>query len=141
MIEITLKFTSVALAAAALNQLNGAQLATATVVDTGAADKVVTPPKSTKPATVASAVSAPTTEQKPAADAKPADAEKPKADAVDYPTLQKAVFKLAGISRDEAGAAAATFGVKTFKELDSAKWGEALKTVEAKIEELSAAVA
>jgi hypothetical protein len=94
-------------------------------------------PKAAPPAAVpaASAAPAPTTAQEPAA------AAKPKADSVDYPTLQKAVFKLAGISRDEAGAAAKAFGVNTFKELPSEKWGEALKSVEAKIAELSEAVA
>lgn len=50
---------------------------------------------------------------------------------VDYPTLQKAVFALAGKSRESAAAVAASFGVKTFKELDASKWGEALAAVNA----------
>lgn len=49
--------------------------------------------------------------------------------AVDYPTLQKAVFALAGKSRDKAAAVAATLGVKTFKELPESKWAEALAAV------------
>lgn len=55
---------------------------------------------------------------------------------VDYPTLQKAVFALAGKSREAAAAVAQSFGVKTFKELDASKWGEALAAVNAKIAEV-----
>lgn len=72
--------------------------------------------------------------------AEPAAAPEPKAEpsapSVDYPTLQKAVFALAGKNREAAGAMAATFGVKTFKELDSSRWAEALAAVNAKIAEL-----
>lgn len=50
---------------------------------------------------------------------------------VDYPTLQKAVFALAGKSREAAAAVAQSFGVKTFKELDASKWGDALAAVNA----------
>jgi len=59
--------------------------------------------------------------------------------AVEYPVLQKAVFTLAGKSRDAASAVAASFGVKTFKELDAKRWGEALAAVQAKTAELEAA--
>jgi hypothetical protein len=89
------------------------------------------------PAPVASAPAASAT---PPVDA-PAASTSPKADAVDYPTLQKAVFKLAGIAgtgRDAATSLLAQFAVKTFKDLDSSKWTEALAAVEAKIEQLSA---
>lgn len=55
---------------------------------------------------------------------------------VDYPTLQKAVFALAGKSREAAAAVAASFGVKTFKELDASKWGDALGAVQEKLAEL-----
>lgn len=61
------------------------------------------------------------------------------APAVDYPTLQKAVFKLAGESREAAAAVAASFGVKTFKELPQGQWAEALAAVQAKTTELGAA--
>ena len=50
---------------------------------------------------------------------------------VDYPTLQKAVFALAGKSRAAAAAVAGDFGVKTFKELPEAKWSDALDAVNA----------
>lgn len=59
--------------------------------------------------------------------------------AVEYPVLQKAVFTLAGKSRDAASAVAQSFGVKTFKELDASRWGEALAAVQAKTAELEAA--
>ncbi len=59
-------------------------------------------------------------------------------ESVDYPTLQKAVFALAGKSREAAGAVAASLGVKTFKELPEAKWTEALDVVKAKLAELEA---
>ena len=59
-------------------------------------------------------------------------------DKVDYPTLQKAVFTLAGKSRDAATALAASFGVKTFKELPESKWAEALAAVQSKLAELGA---
>jgi type IV secretory pathway VirB10-like protein len=58
---------------------------------------------------------------------------------VDYPTLQKAVFALAGKSREAAAAVAASMGVKTFKELDQSKWADALVAVNAKLAELEAA--
>ena len=58
---------------------------------------------------------------------------------VDYPTLQKAVFALAGKSREAAAAVASSFGVKTFKELPEAQWGEALGAVNDKLSELEAA--
>lgn len=58
---------------------------------------------------------------------------------VDYPVLQKAVFALAGKSRDAAAAVAAGFGVKTFKELPADQWADALATVNAKLAELESA--
>jgi hypothetical protein len=58
---------------------------------------------------------------------------------VEYPLLQKAVFALAGKSREAAAAVAAGFGVKTFKELPADKWGEALGAVQEKLAELESA--
>lgn len=58
------------------------------------------------------------------------------APSVDYKTLQQAVFALAGKSREAAAAVAQSFGVKTFKELDPAKWADALAAVQAKTAEL-----
>ena len=59
-----------------------------------------------------------------------------RASSVDYPTLQKAVFTLAGKNREAAAAVAATFGVKTFKDLPADKWADALAAVNAKLAEL-----
>lgn len=74
-----------------------------------------------------------------AATSSPAPAAEPPAPAVDYPTLQKAVFALAGKSREAAAAVAAGFGVKTFKDLPADKWADALAAVNAKLAELEGA--
>lgn len=58
---------------------------------------------------------------------------------VEYPVLQKAVFALAGKNREAAASVAASFGVKTFKELEAAKWADALVAVNAKLAELESA--
>lgn len=58
------------------------------------------------------------------------------ASSVEYPVLQKAVFALAGKSREAAAAVVASYGVKTFKELPQDKWGEALGVVQEKLAEL-----
>lgn len=55
---------------------------------------------------------------------------------VEYPVLQKAVFALAGKSREAAAAVAASFGVKTFKELPAEQWADALAAVNAKLAEV-----
>lgn len=55
---------------------------------------------------------------------------------VDYPTLQKAVFALAGKSRTAAAEVVASFNVKTFKDLEPAQWGKALAAVNAKLAEV-----
>ena len=67
----------------------------------------------------------------PAPVAAPAASSVEQSSAVDYPTLQKAVFALAGKSRESAAAVASSFGVKTFKELPEAKWADALTAVTA----------
>lgn len=83
------------------------------------------PVKAAKPAPAPAVVQAPPTVEPEVA---PAPAAAP---AVDYPTLQKAVFALASKSRDSAAAVAASMGVKTFKELGQDKWAEALAAVNA----------
>lgn len=70
-----------------------------------------------------------------AAASSPAPAPAP-APAVEYTVLQKAVFTLAGKSREAAAAVAASFGVKTFKDLPADKWADALAAVNAKLAEL-----
>lgn len=156
MIEITLRFTSVALAAAALNQLNGTQLAAATVVEVpstaemvadlqakNAVTKAAAPkPKAEKPAPVVEKQEPVVPEKTPEPVAAAASAStqpsaatgQTAAPTVAYPDLQKKVFQLASLSRDAASACASSFGVKTFKDLDASRWGEALAAVNAAIE-------
>lgn len=90
----------------------------------------VAAPEAPAPVASAPAASAPKVEPVPAA-ALPT---------TDYPSLQKSVFKLAGLP--EVGRAAATalleqFAVKTFKDLPPALWADALAAVDAKIAELT----
>lgn len=72
----------------------------------------------------------------PSAPETPAVSTASSSEPVEYPVLQKAVFTLAGKSREAAAAVAASFGVKTFKELPQDKWADALAAVNAKIAEL-----
>lgn len=146
MIQVTLQFASIAAAIKALTNVPEADAALGTTRDAAPAPAPAKPKAAEKAAApAASAEPARTTEQPAAAAVKEsAAADKPKADAIDYPTLQKAVFALAGKGtegRAAAGELAQSFGVKTFKDLDSAKWGEALQAVVAKTAEIETAVA
>lgn len=99
-------------------------------------------PASDTSATTSSAAASGASEGNGAAASTPAPAAETStspASSVDYPTLQKAVFALAGKSRESAAAVAASFGVKTFKELPQDKWGEALGAVQEKLAELESA--
>jgi hypothetical protein len=102
--------------------------AAASAASAAPASTAATAPQETasegKPAAAASAPAAPA--------ASPASSSAP----VDYPTLQKAVFALAGKSREAAAAVASSFGVKTFKELGQDQWGAALGAVQEKLAEL-----
>lgn len=90
-------------------------------------------PKAEKPAAPAATVeAAPSPAPSLAAVAKPP--------AVDYPTLQKSVFELAGLVQKKGLEAsehvlsiAVALGAPNFKGLDPAKWSEALDAVKAKI--------
>lgn len=97
-----------------------------------------TQPKSPKKQKAESVAKTEETETETAVDATPKAEESASTEAVDYPTLQKAVFELAGKSRDAAASVASSFNVKTFKELEPKQWAEALKAVKSKIEELDA---
>ena len=132
MISITLNFKSIEAARAALLEIPLSALAGGED-SKQAAD--VKPAKTAKPA-----------KQEPVQDAAPApevtaepQATEEQPAAVDYPTLQKAVFALAAINREAVIATASSFGVKTFKELDQSKWAAALEAVQAKVAELKAA--
>lgn len=134
MISITLNFKSIEAARAALLEIPLSALA-------GGEDSKqaaeVKPAKTAKPAK-----QEPVQEAAPEVKAEPQAAEAPAEEqpaAVDYPTLQKAVFALAALNREAVIATAGSFGVKTFKELDQSKWAAALEAVQAKVAELKAA--
>jgi hypothetical protein len=133
-ITLTLTFTSIEAARAALLEIPSSSLVGGPAPEA----KVEAPKKVTKeaPAPVERAQAATKTvatpDPKPVAEGTTSSA-KP-SESVDYPTLQKAVFALAGKSREAAGAVAAALGVKTFKELDSSKWAEALAAVNVALE-------
>lgn len=101
---------------------------TAAVDDTAGVGNVNNPPAkgaSTEPTASAAAGGAQGT--------KGASSEK----AVAYPELQAATFKLAAAAgKEDTLALIATFGVKSFKELDPSKYGEALTAVQKKLGEL-----
>lgn len=134
MIQITLTFNSIDAARRAMLELPESLLATSTLPGE---DKPVvvkeTPAK--KPAKQEAAATQHTAE----ASAAPEQKAECSAPAVEYATLQKAVFALAGKSREAAAAVAASFGVKTFKELAADKWADALAAVQAKTAEIEAA--
>lgn len=92
-------------------------------------------PKAEKTASPPAAVASSQPETAAASPASSPEAS-PSPAAVEYSVLQKAVFTLAGKSREAAAAVAASFGVKTFKELDATRWAEALAAVNAKIAEV-----
>jgi len=56
--------------------------------------------------------------------------------AVEYPVLKKAVFALASKSNPAAKALVEKYGVRTFQDLDPARWGEALADVNAELAKL-----
>lgn len=123
--------------AAVWSQLNAT--ANAKIAEKAAAKPKAEPKPEPKAEPQAEVAQAPKTVAEPSA---PAAQTAPAASSdasVDYPTLQKAVFLLAGKSREAAAAVASSFGVKTFKELDAAKWGDALGAVQDKLAELEAA--
>jgi hypothetical protein len=164
MIQITLNFSSIEAARAALLEIPSSVLVgTADVPKAAQAQepaagqataKADAAPKKTaaaKPQAAASvaaesqASTAVTTEGNEAAATPTAASPSPTAQSassstpVEYPVLQKAVFTLAGKSREAAASIAAEFKVKTFKELSQDQWAAALEAVNAKLAELEAA--
>lgn len=149
MISITLNFTSIEAARQALLDIPSNLLAQPVVTDVPKkAEKIDTSEKRVqKTAKNEQVVEAPkpepvveTAPTEPTAVEAPVAAPEPKpTPSIDYPTLQKAVFALATKSRDAAAAVAASFNVKTFKELGQDKWSEALGAVTEKLAELEAA--
>lgn len=120
-----------------------AQAATSPATATKAAASDKKTPASDTSATTSSAAASGASEGNAAAGSStqeaPAASTASSSEPVEYPVLQKAVFALAGKSREAAAAVAASMGVKTFKELPADKWAEALVAVNAKLAELEAA--
>lgn len=138
MIAITLNFKSLESALKALLEIPQSALADDEPVVTSEAKPVAA--KSEHKAKPEPKKVEPAAEKAPAKTEPPAEAQADApAEAIEYPVLQKAVFALAGKSRDEATKLVAAFGVKTFKELPADKWSEALAAVNAKLAELEAA--
>ncbi|MFZ9370275.1 MAG: hypothetical protein ACO25M_00200 [Limnohabitans sp.] len=142
MVEITLNFKTIEAARQALLDIPASALVGGPEPEALGALVPATVPKAKqkaapaevpKPVEVpAPAVPAPA----PVAAPEPAPAPTPAVSSVDYATLQKAVFALAGKSREAAAGVAASLGVKTFKELPEGKWAEALGAVQEKLAEL-----
>lgn len=121
MIAITLNFVSIEAARAALLEIPLSALVLAP--QPKAEVELPKPAKAEKAKPAPAPVPEPTPEPAPVS-----------APAVDYPTLQKAVFALAAKNREAAATVAGAFGVKTFKELPEAKWADALVAVQAALE-------
>lgn len=145
MIQITLNFATVEAARKALNEipeslLIGALPTPKTEVVKSTVE--VVKERAPKPTKTVEEAPAPAPAVEPPAPTAPIAKEEVKADAapeIDYPTLQKAVFTLAGKSRDAAKAVAEQFGVENFKSMPKEMWAKAHDAVQAKIAELESA--
>lgn len=146
MIQITLNFATVEAARKALNEIPESLLIGALptpkteVVKSTVEVAKERAPKPTKTVEEAPAP-APAPAVEPPAPTAPIAKAEVKADAapeIDYPTLQKAVFTLAGKSREAAKAVAEQFGVENFKSMPKEMWAKAHDAVQAKIAELEA---
>jgi hypothetical protein len=145
MIQVTLSFNSIAAAVAELSKIDPAALSA-----THATEVVTKEPQVGKPApatqakpaagkTTAKAADAPaSTASAPAPvaaqsaeTAQPASTAAEAAPTIDYALLKAAVFELSGKNQPKLAEIAASFGVKTFKDLAPAKWADALAAVKA----------
>lgn len=142
MIQLTLTFVSIEAARAALLEIPANALVGGQAQEPEAPKPVKAPKAEKAPAPAP----APTPEPEPvvavSAPVAPAVSTASLSEpspSVDYPTLQKAVFALAGKSREAAAEVAASMNVKTFKELGQGAWAGALLAVNAKLAELEAA--
>jgi hypothetical protein len=134
MIAITLQFKNIEAVRKGLAEIPTCCLVGYPDAEVEIVEEKLPAPKPEKPAKVEKAAAAPEVAPAPVT-VTPTEVPAPAA-AVEYPVLQKAVFTLAGKSRDAAAAVAASMGVKTFKELPADKWADALAAVNAKIAEL-----
>lgn len=135
MIQITLSFPDMNAARKALLELPENLFANVSDTPIAKVEKETASAKKPEAAKPAPAATQATAETSAAPEPKAENSE-PAPASVDYPTLQKAVFQLAAESREAAAAVAASFGVKTFKELPQGQWADALAAVNAKLAEL-----
>lgn len=152
MIQLTLTFVSIEAARQALLDIPSNALVSSTPSNTlpeREAPKVLK--AAATPAAVVTKAAKPAAATEPPSDPKPvaelsapvtpaaSSASSSEPATIDYPTLQKAVFALAGKSRDAAASVAASMNVKTFKELGQDAWASALVAVNLKMVELETA--
>ena len=130
MIQVTLNFKTIEAARQALLDIPASALVGGPAPEEAPVPK---PVKAAKPAP-APVVAPPPVIAEPVEVPAPAAAPA----AIEYPTLQKAVFALAAKSREAAAAVAAHFGVKTFKELPAEQWASALEAVQERLAILEA---
>lgn len=157
-VTVTLTFSSIDAAIAALREIPEAAVQASAGTPAPAPAKETATAAAGKPAQPAAGASAPgrrtaageagaapaktarAQESSGAADAAAApQASTAAADKVEYAALQKATVSLALRSRAAATEVVSAFGVNTFKDLDPARWAEALNAVNAKLAELDSA--
>lgn len=136
MVEITLNFKTIEAARQALLDIPASALVGGPEPEALGALVPAPVPKAKQKAAPAEVPAPAAPAPAPVAAPEPAPAPAPAVSSVDYATLQKAVFALAGKSREAAAGVAASLGVKTFKELPEGKWAEALGAVQEKLAEL-----
>lgn len=146
MIAITLHFKSIEAARQALLDIPSSALVGGPQPEAEAPKPAPAPAAASGKATAKGGAAPGKTAAEKAPDAESVAAEPPASTAaasspapastIEYTVLQKAVFALAGKSREAAAAVAASFGVKTFKDLPADKWADALAAVNAKLAEL-----
>lgn len=160
MITVTLNFNTISAAVAALRDIPEAAIVGQPRLDVtappleaaapqspAAAAQASSPAPSPRTAKGATATAAPAQStakpsalQSTPAPAAPAAATSAPADApLDYAVLKAAVLRLVAISTDAAVKVNAGLGVSSMRELDQARWPEALAAVNAKIAELQQA--
>jgi hypothetical protein len=147
MIQITLQFTSVETAIAVLRGIPENAFSAALVIEQATPGKDKPAPEKAAPAKVTKAAETKVEKSEPAAPAEGSAAADTKADApaqddeepLAYAVLQKAVFALAGKSREAAMALNKEFGVSHMKDLPEGLRRKALAAAEAKLLELEVA--
>ena len=138
-VHVTLVFPTIGAAVAALREIPEASLLVAPAVDQVPAVAPVVdqkPAAAKAPGKPAPSPVAAAPGPSAAASAQTSPAASPAAPEVEYEALRKATVALAARNRDVAAAVVAGFGVKSFKDLASDQWPEALARVNAEMARL-----